>query len=289
MTFIVALIILLLTASAFTSGTETAMTSLDQGRVHQLAAKGNWRARMLERLVSDREALIGALLVGNNIFNILAASLATDVLITLTGHGGVVYATFIMTVLVVIFSEILPKTYALRNNEKFALLMAPAARLLVIILWPLALAAGWIVDRLLHLFPNRDGGEVAESASERLRGTLQFLSNQGQLRKSERDMLGGILDLDHVEVDKIMTHRRQMFSVDVETRPAELVDRLAEIPFSRIPVHEGSPDHIVGLVTIRELFKHRTMLDEMTDLRGVMREPWFVPDTRPNPLATAGF
>jgi Mg2+/Co2+ transporter CorB len=281
MTLVVVSILILLAASAFTSGTETAMTSLERGRVHQLATHGNWRARVLERLISDRESLIGALLVGNNIFNILAASLATDVLIELTGHGGVIYATFIMTVMVVIFSEILPKTYALRYNEKFALLMAPAARVLVAILWPLALAAGWIVDKILRLLPGGSAADGGENATERLRGTLQFLANQGSLQKSDRDMLGGVLDLDHVDVSEIMTHRRKVFSVAVDTRPLDLAEQLKDLPYSRIPVFEGSADHVVGLVTVRDLFDRRDELGSMSDLRELMKKPWFVPETRP--------
>lgn len=280
MTLVVVGILLLLAASAFTSGTETAMTSLDRSRVHQLAETGQWRARILERLLADRESLIGALLVGNNIFNILAASLATDVLITLTGHSGVVYATFIMTVLVVIFSEILPKTYALRFNERFALFMAPAARVLVVVLWPAAMAAGWIVGQIFRILPT-GGADKAATASERIRGTLQFMANQGSLAKSERDMLGGVLDLDHVEVGQIMTHRRKIFSVDVATPAIELEKMLVNVPHSRIPVHDQTPDHIVGVVTIRDLFERRRDLPGLENLHGLMKAPWFVPETRP--------
>jgi len=283
-TFYVVAILVLLVLSAVFSGSETAVTATGKAKAEGLARAGNRRAGTLVALLRDRERLISTLLLGNNIVNIMAASLATDVLLRLFGDAGVVYATAIMTVLIVIFSEVVPKTVAIRHHDAIALHIAAPLRALVFLFRPLTTAIGGVVRLvLLGLRIPTSAGDVI-SASQQLRGIIDALSAGGELAKHAHDMLDGVLDLEHVGVEAVMTHRGRLVALDAEMPVAAAVARLKDEPFSRYPVYRGSSDQIVGILHLRDL------LAALVDARGgeatrkigdVMREPWFVPETTP--------
>jgi Mg2+/Co2+ transporter CorB len=284
MLFSIAAILLLMVLSALTSGTETAVTGASRERIQHLASEGERRAIMVKALLEKRESMIGALLIGNNAFNILAAALATNLLLALTGEAGIAYATLIMTALVVVFAEILPKTYAIRNPERMALFIAPAARVLVAVLGPLTHAAQWIVNHILGLFGVQVGGSPLVSAAEALRGAIQLHAEEGTMQKHARDMLGGILDLDQVTVHEVMAHRRQMVTVDADAPIQEVLDLVTRSPYTRYPVWRGDPDSIIGILHAKDLLAaiHAKGGDIATiDLVELVSAPWFVPDTTP--------
>jgi Mg2+/Co2+ transporter CorB len=274
---------LLLVASAFTSGTETAMTGASRARIHHLASQGDRRAKLVRRLLMRKESLIGSLLLGNNLFNVLATALAADVLIELFGKGGVVYATLLMTALLVIFAEVLPKTYAIRHPERVARSIAPVAYLLVWLLTPATRLVQWLVDRTLGLFAGADEPEARLSAADALRGTIEFHADEGVVPKQERDMLGGILDLAGVRVGEIMTHRKNMVMVNADESPGEIVEQMVASPFSRFPVWREGPDSIIGVLHVKDLLtalhQHGGRLE--FDLGALCVPPWFIPDTTP--------
>jgi Mg2+/Co2+ transporter CorB len=272
----------LLICSALTSGTETAMTGASRARIHHLAQAGDRRAGLVKHLLADKESLIGALLLGNNLFNVLATALAADVMIQLFGEVGIAYATLIMTGLLVVFAEVLPKTYAIRNPERMARWVAPAAKTLVTLLAPVTRLVQVAVDATLRLFGVQSGPDPLSGAVDALRGTIELHAEEGAVAKQERDMLGGILDLADVEVREVMTHRRNMETLDADLPPGELLDRVVSSPFSRFPVWRGDPERIVGVLHGKELLaalRERGRALEGVDLAALCSPPWFVPNT----------
>ncbi|MEM7025813.1 MAG: HlyC/CorC family transporter [Pseudomonadota bacterium] len=274
----------LLVLSALTSGTETAMTAASQARFHRLAEEGDRRAGLVVRLLERRERLIGALLLGNNLFNVLATALAADVLINLVGDAGVAYATLIMTALLVIFAEVLPKTYAIRNPDRMARTIAPAARVLV---WVFAPITHWIqllIDRGLGLFGVVAHPTPLSSSLDALRGAIDLQAKEGVVQKQERDMLGGILDLAEVEVRDVMTHRKQIQAIDADLPANEILARVTASPYSRIPLWRGNPDQIIGVLhgidVLHALHDGGIDLADV-DLVALSSAPWFIPDTTP--------
>ena len=274
----------LLLASALTSGTETAMTGASRARIHHLVGEGDRRAELVRRLLEQKERLIGALLLGNNLFNVLATALAADLLIRLAGEAGIAYATLIMTALVVIFAEVLPKTYAIRNPERMALLIAPVARVMVLVLTPFTRFVQWVVNLVLGLFGVPAQADPLSSSVEALRGTIALHAEEGGVEKHERDMLGGILDLADVEVVEIMTHRRNMETIDADSPPDQILEQVVASPYSRFPVWRGDPDTIIGVLHAKDVLaavhKHGARLQGV-DLAALCSPPWFIPDTTP--------
>jgi Mg2+/Co2+ transporter CorB len=284
MSYLIVAVGILLLLSAFTSGTETAMTGASRARIHHLASAGNRRAGLVRRLLEERERLIGALLLGNNFFNIVATALAADLLIRLSGPAGAAYASLIMTALVVVFSEVLPKTYAIRNPERMALFIAPAAAVLVTLLAPITHAVQWLVNRTLGLFGVPAQPDPLSSAVEALRGTIALHAEEGGVAKQERDMLGGILDLADVEVGEIMSHRKNMEMINGGLPPEQILAQVAASPHSRFPVWRDDPDSIIGVLHAKNLLTavhQRGYRVEGLDIAALCNPPWFIPDTTP--------
>ena len=276
-------IVLLLVVSAFFSGSETALTAASRPRLHHLERRGNQRARLVNRMTEHKERLIGSILLGNNAVNIFASALATSVLIGLFGEAGIAYATLGMTLLVLIFAEVLPKTYALRNADRVALAVAPLMRVIVVVLSPVTVAVQAIVRVMLHLFGVEAGeGGLAVSAQQELRGAIDLHARDGAMVKQERDMLGSILDLEDVEVGEIMVHRNSMTMIGADEPPSRIVDQAIASPYTRIPLWRGKTDDIIGLLHAKDLLRavraHEGDLDDL-DVSTAMSEPWFVPDT----------
>jgi Mg2+/Co2+ transporter CorB len=274
----------LLALSALTSGTETAMTAASHARFHSLAGEGDRRAALVIRLLDRKESLIGALLLGNNLFNVLATALAADILINLVGDAGVVYATLIMTALLVILSEILPKTYAIRNPDRMALAIAPAAQVLVWLFAPITRRIQRLIDGLLGLFGVPAQPDPLSSSLDALRGTIELQAKEGLVQKQERDMLGGVLDLADVEVSDVMTHRKTMETIDADLPPAEVLAQVVASPYSRFPVWRGDPDSIIGVLhgidLLHALHERGPDLGGI-DLASLCSAPWFIPETTP--------
>jgi len=273
----------LLVLSAFFSGSETALTAASRARMHQLERQGNHKARVVQRLISAREELIGAILLGNNLVNILASALATSLFIKLWGDAGVVYATLIMTALVLIFAEVMPKTYAIANPERSALAVAPVIRVIVAVFGPVTAMVQFIVKRTLRLFGS-DIDEAAEvlSAHEELRGAIDLHHREGAVVKHDRDMLGGVLDLSELEVSDVMVHRTKLRSIDADAAPADVVEEVLSSGYSRLPVWKENQDNIIGFLHAKELLRALSAAKgdlSKLDVEALCSPPWFVPDT----------
>ncbi len=277
-------VLVLLVLSALFSGSETALTAVSRARLHQLERRGMRRAVRVNRLIARPERLIGTILLGNNLVNILASALATSVLIALFGKAGVAYATMIMTALVVIFAEVLPKTYALNRPNRTALAAAPLISPIVTALGPVTDLIQAVVRGLLALFSARVRGkdEIAD-ASEELRGALALHARDGAMVKSDRDMLDGILDLSDVEVSEIMIHRNNMVMMDADRPAGDIAKELLATPYSRVPLWQGDMDNIIGILHAKDLLRAISAAQNDTaaapGLRSLLRAPWFVPET----------
>lgn len=278
-------IILLVVMSGFFSGSETALTAASRARMNRLAEEKNKRAALVLLLTNDLERLIGALLLGNNLVNILASALATSVFIAVFGDAGVVYATLTMTAIVVIFAEVLPKTYAITNTDRFALAVAPLVRIVLWIFAPVTIAVRFIVRGVLRLF-GVDVSEVVNvlSPHDELRGAINLHHREGGVVKRDRDMLGGILDLQELDVGDVMIHRKNMMMIDTAASNEEIVSQVLSAQYTRLPLWLNEPENIVGIIhskdVLRALSKAGWKPDSI-DILDIATEPWFVPDTTP--------
>ncbi len=276
-------ILILILLSAFFSGSETALTATSRALIHKLEVDGNERAGLVNRLISNRERLIGGILLGNNLVNILASALATSIFLKLAGETGVVYATLVMTAVVVVFAEVLPKTYAIANAERMAMAVAPIIRAFVSIFAPVVAAVQWIVRHTLGLF----GIDIDESVSflsprEEIRGAIDLHHREGAVIKQHKDMLGGILDLGDLEVEEVMVHRKNIFMIEATAPTDEIINQVLESPYTRIPLWADDPENIVGVLHAKDLLRaiHKAIGDYgKIDILKVAHKPWFVPET----------
>ncbi len=279
----VAGIAFLLFLSGFFSGSETALTAVSRARIHRLARSGSKQAGIVEKLIAKKERLIGALLLGNNLVNVLASSLATSVLIAVFGDAGVIYATLVMTLAVVIFAEVLPKTWAINQPDEFALRVASITRLVVVVLAPLTGIIQMLVRTLLRLGGVKtDDARSGLTGIEEIRGTVDLLHHEGEVIKHDRDMLGGILDLSELEISDVMIHRTRMRTLDITEPPADLIRAVLDSPYTRLPLHKGDPDEIIGVVhakdVLREIVKVGGDINKIK-IEKIASKPWFVPET----------
>ncbi|HYE43562.1 MAG TPA: HlyC/CorC family transporter [Caulobacteraceae bacterium] len=277
-------LVVLLSISAFMSATETAMTAASRDRLHQLERDGDPAARRVNKLLGDQETLIGAILLGNNVVNILASALTTAVLSqAIPGPLGVAIATGVMTVLIVIFSEILPKTVAISRADGAARFLSWPAMLVVRIFGPLANAAQWVVRLTLRPFGVRlQAGTDVLAAHEEIRGAVEYHHSEGLVEKQDREMLGGVLDLADLTVEQVMVHRKTIAMLDADMPIRQLVDEALEIGHTRIPLYRENPENIVGVLHARDLLRALAASEtgvEGIDLPAIMLEPWFVPET----------
>ncbi len=276
-------IVLLLGISAFFSGSETALTAVSRGRMHQMEKEGSRAAANVNRLVENRERLIGSVLLGNTFINILASSLMTSALESQLGPRAVAITTGLMTVVILVFAEVLPKTLAIARTDRFALTVAWPLRQIVGILAPVVGSVQWLVWRVLFLVGVRaNAEESSDQAHEDIRGSIELHHQEGSVEREHRDMLGGILDLRELQVGDVMRHRTAIESYDADMDKRELVDKVIESQHSRLPLWRGEPENIIGILfskdLARALVEHRGHLEQI-DIVALAATPWYVPDT----------
>lgn len=286
--------IALMIASAFFSGSETAMTAASRARMHTLENDGNKRARLVNRLREDKDRLIGSLLLGNNLVNISASALATSVLIKLFGEAGVAYATVAVTILVLIFSEVMPKTMALINPDRMALAVAPLVAIIVRVFSPLSSAVSKVVAVLFRLMGvRREDIHASALYEEELRGAIELMGSEvmptdliGQeaqaTTQETKAMLRSILDLADVQVAEIMIHRRNVRTIDAGQPSGKIVDEVLHSAFTRLPVWHENNDNIIGIIHTKLLLQEiRNCNGDVgrVNIRNAMMEPWFIPES----------
>ena len=287
-----AIVLACLLISGFFSGAETALTAASRAKLKTRADKGERGAQVALEITEDNERLIGAMLLGNNVVNIGSASLATAVLTKLFGASGVAFATVLMTVLVLIFAEVLPKTYAIAYPEQLASRFARPARLALLILSPIVNVVRWIVRAILYLFGVRtEADQNLFTIHEEIAGALAIGTSEGTVDKEDRDRLLGALDLGRRTVEEIMRHRSQIEMIDAEDDPNTVLAQVLASPHTRMPLFKGERENVVGILHSKDLLraverflrKGDGKLDSVSDLdlMKVAKKPYFIPETTP--------
>ncbi len=291
--FTIFAVFICLLGSFLFSGSETALTASSRAAMMRLEKNGNKDAGVVNRLLAMREQLIGALLIGNNVANIAGSTLATGLFLAWFGDVGVIYATVVMTVLVVVFCEVLPKTAAFNDPDRFALIVARPMQRVVNLLGPVLTFTEWLVRRMLGFMGIVVGEtEPILSGHEELRGTVDLLHQEGSVGTHDRNMLGGLLDLRELTVDDVMIHRTEMISFNADDPPEQIVDTILNGPVTRVPLWRGSPENIIGIVHARDILRamQQTGGDvAKIDLAAIAMPPWFVPNIRPLSEQLAAF
>ena len=279
-------IFVLLMLSAFFSASETALTAASRARLHQMAQSGNKRAGIVNLLRDQHTKLISAILLGNNLVNILASALATSIFITLFGDIGVAYATVVMTLLVLVFAEVMPKTVALRLSIPVALFVAPLLRPIVFLLSPIVASVNYLVDSVLTLIGLRkdhhDADRLSDAAQDELRGAIDLHSEDAGIIMHERYMLDTILDMDEVDLSEIMVHRKNVEMVDCSKPVREIIDQVLGSPYTRLPLWKENTENIIGIIHAKDLLRALIPMDgdyDRLDIEAIAVEPWFVPET----------
>ena len=283
-------ILLLLVLSGFFSGSETALTAASRGKLRAQADKGSRGAERALIITEDNERLIGSVLLGNNLVNILAASVATALFTRLFGESGVALATLVMTLLVLIFAEVLPKTYAITNAERAAALVSRPIGILVLVFSPMVTAVRYLVRGVLRLFGvTTDPDSNILAVREEIAGALQLGHSEGVVEKEDRDRILGALDLRERAVEEIMLHRSGIEMIDADSSPADILEQCLQSNHTRLPVFRDDPENIVGVIHAKDLLRamHKLIggpegngaLLKDFNIDDVAMKPYFVPET----------
>jgi len=282
-------ILVLLAMSGFFSGSETALTAASRGKLRAQADRGSGGSEKALVLTEDNERLIGSILLGNNVVNILATSLATAVLTKAFGQNGVAAATLIMTLLVLIFAEVLPKTYAITNPEKVASRVAFPIGIVVLLFSPIVSMVRVLVRGILRGFGvETDPDSNILAVREEIAGALQLGHSEGFVEKEDRDRILGALDLNDRAVEEIMLHRSNIEMVDAALPPQEILSLILQSKYTRHPVFRDDPENIVGVIHAKDLLRavHKLLTGDNAaaaiakfDVMSVAMDPYFVPET----------
>jgi Mg2+/Co2+ transporter CorB len=280
----IGMIFLLLIVSGFLSGSETALTAVSPALMHRLEQRDSRAARHVNALLANRERVIGAILLGNTFINILVSSLATLLLASRFGSHTVAITTILMTFVVLVFAEVLPKTLAIARTDRFALAVGSVLVPIVSVLAPIVGAVQFVVWQMLQVIGVRQETNALPvlPPHEEIRGTVELMHKEGGVEREHRDMLGGILDLRELIIGDVIVHRKNMAAIDADLPAPELFESLMAANHTRVPVWRETPDNIVGILrtkdVMREFVRRRGQLEGF-DILALMDEPWFVPDT----------
>jgi Mg2+/Co2+ transporter CorB len=279
-------LVLMLISAAFFAGTETALTGASRARMHALENDGDERAKRVNRLREKKEKLIGALLLGNTLVSVSVGALTSKLTISTIGEGYVLPATFTVAVIMLIFSEVMPKTYALIHADRVALFWAPVVSFVVTVFSPMTHAVEKVVNGFFHMTGVDRRGITSEAQEEELRGAIDLLGDHEESESEEgqetRAMLRSILDLAGVTVEKIMIHRKNVKMLNLDQPVAKIVDEVLHSSFTRLPVWKGEPDNIVGILHAKLLLqelRHCNGDVSKVKIENTMLDPWFVPES----------
>jgi Mg2+/Co2+ transporter CorB len=278
-------VVICLVVSAFYSASETALTASSRAAMERLEKQGNRDAGIVNRLMATRERLLGAILFANNFTNIAASTLATGLMLGLFGKTGEIYAAFVMTILIFVVAEVLPKTAAFNAPDRMALAVAQPIERTVRWFSPWLRAVEWLVRIILRSL-GMPVGKIQSilSPREELRGAVDLMHRAGVVEKLDRDMMGGLLDLRELTLSEVMVHRTKMVMLDADEPPRDLIDAVLAAGVTRIPLWRGSPDNVIGVLNAKEVWRalHAAGGDPAEiDIEALAKPPWFVPDTTP--------
>ncbi len=268
--------------SAFFAGSETALTAASHARMHALEKEGDKRAAAVNRLLRQRNRMIAALLLGGTLVNIGGSAFTTSVLVVVAGDNGAIYATIIMTVLLLVFAEVLPKTLAINHPDETSLRVAKFIAPFVRIVGPLLAGVEYIVLVVLRMVGVEVGhGRTVLSPYDELKSAVDILHEEGNVERSARDMFGGVLDLQVLHVSDVMIHRTKMRTIDADLPPAQIVREVLSSPFTRLPLWRERSDNFIGVLHSKDMLRALNAAGgdaSKISVDDVMFAPWFVPE-----------
>ena len=271
----IAALLFLLLLSAFFSSAETSQTTVNKIRIQYLAEQGNRNAKILEKVISDSSKMLSTILIGNNIVNISASSLATTITLRLFGNAFVSVSTGILTLLVLIFGEITPKTMATIHSEKIALSYARIIYALMVLFTPLVFIVqhlSFLMLRLLRVDPNAKGASMTE---HELRTIVNVSQEDGVIESEEKQMIYNVFDFRDSVAKDIMIPRIDMTFVDINCTYEELMDIYRDVKYTRFPVFEDNTDNVIGTINVKDLLLLTQKDIEHFSIRSILREPYF--------------
>lgn len=281
--FLSLLVLLLVLLSCFFSGAETSITSVNTARLHELAKGGDRRAKILSNLQDHKEQVLGVILLGNTLANITASVLATALFLEFFQHEalGVTLSSIVMTLVILLFAEILPKTYAIYNPEKVSLFSAPIINKIWVILGPITQLIKFIVDLILRILSLHHDKETI-SAADAIRNLISLHNKDSTMSQQDIDMLKSVLDLAEMEISEIMTHRKDIVALDMKSSQEKIIDRVLKSGHINVPLWENNSDDIKGIINVYDLIiemgrQQKSHLD--VKLLDIIKKPVFVPDT----------
>ncbi len=281
MTSVILLILLiaLVLISAFLSGSETAITATSKARIIYKKKQGSKRAEYLLKILNQKDNVISSLVISSNSVNILASSLATAFFYDIFGVKGIFYSTLIMTVTIVIFAEILPKTYAINKPNRTSLQIS----FLIYYLNKLLFIFVFSINKIVRLILGNNENDTKNAdlqSEEELKGVIDLYKTSNPDYEQEKDMLQSILQLNDITVEEIFTHRKNIYSIDSALRTNEIIDKINSSRYTRIPFWKDNPENIIGLLNVRtlniDLKNHNESKEIIFDK---ISNPWFIPET----------
>ena len=274
------IIIVLVIISGFFSGSETAITAVSKARIVSKAKHGNKKASFVKKLLEKKEDLITTLLLSNNLVNVLSSALATAFLYKIFGNSGIIYATLIMTIILVIFAEVLPKTYAINKPTRTALAISQLLTVLTAILSPFVKVINFFIKIILQNSTKKTLQLSDMQSEEELKGAIDLYDTSDPDSKQEKEMLKNILTLSDTTVDEIMIHRSNIFSININEQINEIIKKISNSKFTRLPIWENTPENIIGILDSRSIIllnsKNKLSKKEITT---IMKKPWFIPES----------
>ena len=274
------LLIILIILSGFLSGSETAITATSKARIIYKIKSGNKRAEYVLKILNQKDNVISSLLLSNNLVNILASSLATAILYDLFGVTGIFYATFIMTILIVIFAEILPKTYSLNKPTRTSLKIAPVIFYLSKILYPIVFLINLIVKKIFLKNQIKDNKSQDLQSEEELQGVIDMYKTSSPDSEHEKGMLQSILMLNDTTVEEVFTHRKNIYSIDGSLDISKIIKKINTSRYTRIPVWKENPENIIGLLNVRTLNIDLSIKESSKEIIfEKISKPWFIPES----------
>lgn len=276
------LITFLIILAGLISCFETAITAGSRAKIHRLENEGDHRAKRLEKLLKQREKVVGVMLLANNAINIVTSALTTKFLIDIFGEVGVIYASIFLTITIIIFGEILPKTIALQYPEKCLLIFSLFIEILYNLFSPIVDIIQKIVEFCLKILQIKKILKSNETELDEIRDAVDLKAKEGSIFKYDKDLLDGVLDLSDTEINEIMVHRRDILSINLDLSTEEIIKKAIEIGYTRIPLWQNEPDNIVGILNVRKLLKsHFFNSDNISkiNLSDSISAPLFSPNT----------
>jgi len=272
-------LICLVLLSAFLSGSETAITATSKARIVSKIKKGSKKADYVLKILNQKQSVISSLLLSNNLVNILASSLATAFFYDIFGIKGILYSTLLMTIILVLFAEVLPKTYAIKKPNRTALTISPIIFYLNKLLFPFVYLINFIVN-LFFKKNETDSNIIDQQSEEELHGVIDLYKTSNPDYEHEKEMLQSILKLNDTSLEEVFTHRKNFYSINASLEISKLIDKINNSRFTRIPVWKINPENIIGLLNIRSLNIDLNNSESSKELIfDKITKPWFVPAT----------